>query len=287
MVNLTGQVALVTGGGRGIGRATAIALAEAGASVAVIARTQEQVLETAALIESRGGRARPMSADITDAEAVKAAVDQTCENLGPIDLLVNNAAVGTISGPIWETDPAEWWACLDVNLRGPFLCVRAVVPQMISRGRGRVVNVASGASLIPIKYFSAYAISKTALMRLTESLAREAAKSGVYAFSVNPGSANTAMANTILTSEEGKRWLPWFSTVFDKGEDFPPEAAAHLIRLLASGEADSLSGRMIGVSDDVQEMIQSAELIKQNSLYALRMRSLQSEELSKAKPDHE
>ncbi len=276
-VDLTEQVAFVTGSGRGIGRAAALALAEAGAPVAVIARTREQVLETAALIESRGGRALPISADVTDPEAVQAAVDQTCQNLGPIDLLVNNAAIGTISGPIWETDPEEWWACLEVNLRGPFLCVRAVVPQMISRGSGRVVNLASGAGTIPIKYFSAYGISKTALLRLTENLAREAAESGVCAFSVDPGSVNTAMAEGILHTEQGKRWLPWFSGIFESGEDFPPEAAAHLIKLLASGQADSLSGRMIRVSDDLEKMIASADKIEQDALYALRMRKLDSE----------
>lgn len=123
---LKGSVTAITGGGRGIGRAIAQRFAAEGASVVVAARTERQVAETVALINSAGGRARlrRVSADVTDQRAVERVVEQAEQQLGPIDVLVNNAgAVGTI-GPIWEVDADEWWRTVEVNLRGPFLCVR-------------------------------------------------------------------------------------------------------------------------------------------------------------------
>ncbi len=271
-VDLSGQVALVTGGGRGLGRAFAWTLAAAGAAVAVTARSQAELAETVKLVEDAGGQAIAFPADVTDHRAVEEMVAVVEEQLGPVDLLVNNAAVGTLSGPVWETDIDAWWGCLDVNLRGPFLCARAVLPGMVDRGRGRVINVASGAGLRAIPYFSAYVISKTALIRFTENLAVEAREHGICAFSVDPGTVRTAMSERLLVSDEGKKWLSWFQKIFDEGRDVPPDQAAHLVRFLASGKADALSGRLIQVSDDVTEMLRRAEEIQHNNLHTLRLR---------------
>ena len=121
-IDLSGQVALVTGGGRGIGRAMALALAKAGAAVAVAARTEEQLAETVALVEQASGRATAVTADVTDQQAVDRMASEVEQQLGPVDLLVNNAGAGDPGGPIWEVDPDRWWRVLDVNIRGPFLC---------------------------------------------------------------------------------------------------------------------------------------------------------------------
>ena len=137
-MRLDGQVALVTGGGRGIGRAIALALSLAGAAVAVCARTSSQLAETVQLIERQGGRALALPADVADRHAVEAMIEQAECALGPIDILVNDAAIAGPAGPFAETDPDAWWEVQVINLRGPVYCSRAVLPGMIRRGRGRI-----------------------------------------------------------------------------------------------------------------------------------------------------
>jgi NAD(P)-dependent dehydrogenase (short-subunit alcohol dehydrogenase family) len=141
--NLAEQVALVTGGGRGIGQAIAERLAAAGARVAVTARSVAELDETVSAINARGGHARALPADVTDQAAVDSVVNDVEQTLGPISVLVNNAGVLGPVGLIWEVDPEEWWRCIEINLRGAFLYARAVVPRMIERQRGRIVSVAS------------------------------------------------------------------------------------------------------------------------------------------------
>jgi NAD(P)-dependent dehydrogenase (short-subunit alcohol dehydrogenase family) len=250
-IDLAGRVAIVTGGGRGIGRAIAIGLASAGASVAVVARSVDQANETADSIAGAGGRAIAVPADVSDPEAVQRMVRYVAGALGPVDLLINNAGRAGPIGPTWEVDPGEWWRCLEVNLRGPMLCSRAVLPGMIARGGGRIVNVASGAGTFAIPHLGAYVTSKTALIRLTEILAAEVAAHGVKAFAIEPGTVRTDMAEYALGSEEGRRWMPWFRDIFEQGRDVPPDHAARLVTLLASGQADALSGRFFTVADNV------------------------------------
>lgn len=173
---LAGQVALVSGGGRGLGRVFAQSLAAAGAAVAIVARSRDEVEETAARIDAAGGCAVALPLDVTDRGAVEAAVASVQRQLGPVDLLVNNAGVSGPLGPISSADPAAWWHALEVNLGGVFHCARAVLPAMIVRGRGRIINVSSSAGTVPWPYLSAYAISKAALLHFTENLAKETRK---------------------------------------------------------------------------------------------------------------
>jgi NAD(P)-dependent dehydrogenase (short-subunit alcohol dehydrogenase family) len=240
-IDLKGQIAIVTGGGRGIGRAIARGLAGAGASVAVVARSLDQLAGTVEDIVKMGGRAVAVPADVSDPEAIGRMLLEVERALGPVDLLVNNAGVSGPFGPIAQTDPGEWWRCQEVNLRGPLLCNRAVLPGMVARRRGRVINIASGSGTIAIPYLSAYIVSKTALIRLTEILAAEVAGHGIRVFAIEPGTVRTAMADYALQSEAGRRWLPWFKEIFEQGRDVPPEHAARLVTLLASGRADTLS----------------------------------------------
>jgi len=134
--SLKDQVAVVTGGGRGIGRAIALALAAAGARVAVIARSQNELAETAALIQ-QAGQAQPFVADVSVPESVRGAMQAVERALGPVDLLVNNAAAIKPFGPFWENDLDEWWRTMEVNVRGPLLCSHCVLPGMVARRRGR------------------------------------------------------------------------------------------------------------------------------------------------------
>lgn len=267
--DLKGRVAVVTGAGRGIGRAVALALAHAGAKVAALARTRSEIEETAALIK-KFGAAEAFAVDVTDTSRVRRAMEKIEAALGPVDVLVNNAGQLGRIGPFVESDPCEWWRVLDVNVLGPMLCTRAVLPGMMTRGHGHIVNIASG--VLPYPYLSAYVTSKTALVRFSEILAAETRAQGVHVFAIGPGTTRTAMSEHSLTSEEGRRWIPWFGRIFTEKLDVPIERPARLVVDLASGRADALSGRYLTVFDDLDVLLLRAAEIERDGLYSLRVR---------------
>ncbi len=145
---------------------------------------------------------------------------------------------------------------------------------MVAAGRGRIINVASGAGTLPIPYMSAYVSSKAALIRFSETLAGELKKPGVSVFSIQPGTVRTAMAEDLLASTEGRRWLPWFKQIFDEGQDVTADPATELVLFLASGKADALSGRFFAVPEDPAKVVERGGEVKRDDLYTLRMRGL-------------
>jgi NAD(P)-dependent dehydrogenase (short-subunit alcohol dehydrogenase family) len=273
---LRGKVAVVTGGGRGIGRAVAQTLAAAGARVAVIARSTAEIEETAALIVQAGGIAQAFPADVAVPAAVESTMDAIVRALGPVDVLVNNAGVVKPFGPFWETDLSEWWRGMEVNLRGPLHCTQAVLQGMVARERGRIINVASGAGTMPTPYYTSYVTSKTALIRFTECLALETKAYGVTVFAISPGTVRTAMSGYSLNSPEGQKWLPWFRRIIDEKFDVPAERPAKLVLELASGRADALSGRFLSIYDDLDVMVRNAGAIEEKDLYSLKLEKLPS-----------
>ena len=272
---LRGQVAIVTGGGRGLGRAIALALARAGARVGVVARSEEQLAETVREVGEAGGEASAIVADVTDATAAEHMARQIERALGPADLLVNNAGTLGPLGPMWEADIGDWWHSIEVNLRGPYLCSRALLPGMIERRRGRIINLSTSAATVAVAHMGAYVIAKTALIRFTENLAAELMNSGVSVFAISPGTVRTSMTEYVLESEAGKKWLPWFRKLFDRGRDVPAEKGAQLVVQLAAGRADALSGCFLDVSDDLAKLLGRAEEVKQAGLYTLRVQKLE------------
>jgi NAD(P)-dependent dehydrogenase (short-subunit alcohol dehydrogenase family) len=270
---LDGQVAVVTGGGRGLGRGFAHTLASAGAVVAVLARSADELAGTVALITGSGGRAHQFPLDVTDAAAVRSAVAAIERSLGPVDLLVNNAAsIGPI-GPFWQIDSETWWRTMDVNLRGSLLCAHAVLPGMVKRRRGRIVSVVTAAS--PFAYLSSYITSKTALVRAMECIAAETQPHGVSVFSIAPGTVRTGMTDS-LTAPEAQHWIPWYRRFFDEGLDVPPERSAQLVLALASGEFDALAGLYLTVFDDLPAIVQEIERVRQEQLHSMRVRVLKA-----------
>jgi NAD(P)-dependent dehydrogenase (short-subunit alcohol dehydrogenase family) len=271
-VDLTGQVAIVTGGGRGLGNVMAQTLAEAGAVIAVVARSEDQLAQTVSVIRQAGGKAIGVTADVTNREAVEQMVITVERQLGAVDLLVNNAGVIGTPGPIWETDPDEWWRVIEINLRGVFLCARSVLPGMIKRKRGRIINVSSVAGIVSIPYTTAYSASKAALLRFTDILAADTRNYGIAVFAIRPGTVRTAMTEYLINAPPAQKWLPWFRAIFQEGRDAPPELCGMLVTFLASGQADELSGRFIQVTDDLGDLVKRAAQIQQDDLYTLRLR---------------
>jgi len=273
---LDGQVALVTGAGRGIGRVIAQALAEAGAAVALVARSSGQLEETLSLVEAQGGRAIAFPADVTDEEAVRRLVRQTTDALGPIDLLVANAGIGSSGKPFWEDDLADWWRLIEVNVKGVMLCAQAVLPGMIARRRGRIINTGSYAGVKANPGGLAYSVSKTAVLRFSEALANEVRPYGIQVFAISPGLVHTAMTERQWRSlPPAQQVVGTGATTNPTGDWSPPELAAQLVVRLAAGEGDALSGRFIHArADDLAEMCRRAAEIEREDLYTLRLRKL-------------
>jgi 3-oxoacyl-[acyl-carrier protein] reductase len=193
METLTGQVALITGGGRGIGAETATLLARQGATVVLVARTQAQLEATATQIRDAGGKAFWFVADVADEGALREAVQGALSINGSIDILVNNAGFIRAFGPIATSDPAEWWHTLEGNLKGMYLTTRLVLPSMLEQGRGQIVNVLSVAGARAFAGLSAYSCAKAAGLMFTRVLAKEVRKQGIRVMAILPGAVDTAI----------------------------------------------------------------------------------------------
>jgi 3-oxoacyl-[acyl-carrier protein] reductase len=231
---LCGQVALVTGGGRGIGRAIALAFARAGADVAVAARTAGEIEAVAGEIRVAGRRALAIPADVTDAAAVEVMVRQTLEGLGRIDLLVNNAGGGIFRHTIDYT-PEEWDAMMALNLRSVFLCVRAVAPHMLARGSGRILNLSSMAAYRGSPEYGAYGAAKAAVNHLTQTLSAELRHRGITVNAICPGPVASRLRSSHFPDEDPSRIMQ-------------PETVADVALFLASPAAAGISGAAINVN---------------------------------------
>ena len=195
---LDGKVALVTGGGRGLGRTIASALAEVGADVALAGRSSAPCDETASWIAgATGRRCHGYSANVTIAADIDRLVESVETDLGPIDILVNNAGTN-IRGPVEQLTEADWDTVIDTNLKGPFLCARAVGPRMVKRGWGRVINLGSVMGVIALPGRAPYAASKAGIINLTRVLALEWAGTGVTVNALCPGAFATEMNRQLL-----------------------------------------------------------------------------------------
>lgn len=250
---------MVTGGGRGIGREIARQLAAAGAHVVVTARTMEQLQETKELIASADGFCSVVPMDVLDEHAVVTAFREIETTHGRIDLLVNNAGIAGADGMPWEVETDAWWRTMEVNLRGPYMCAKAVIPGMIERGSGRIINVGSNIAFFPWPRATAYSCSKAGLVRLSDNLAMGLKEHGIYVFCISPGMVKTDMTATVPDEFKDVEWTPI-------------EKSGELCVALASGRADALSGRYIHAKEhDLDELIERADEIVENDLQTMRL----------------
>jgi len=232
------RTALVTGASRGIGREIALGLARAGVHVALLARDAGRLEAVAEEIRALGGTAVVLTADVSDPEAVRAAVSAAEQALGSIDLLVNNAGAIESERPLWEADPDEWWSVFETNVRAPFLFDRFTVPGMVERGGGRIIDLASGAGSHEMNGgYSAYTGSKTALVRVGAALHNDGFERGLRVFELAPGVVRTDMSTGMALHAGRTEWTP-------------AERVTDVVNAIAAGELDVCSGWFLRVSDD-------------------------------------
>lgn len=240
------RVAIVTGANRGIGRELALGLARSGVAVGLLGRSADDLEEVAGRIRAGGGTAGVATAEVRDHARVVEAVAALEDGLGGTDLLVNNAGViEAAEVPAWEADPQEWWDVVETDLRGPFHLVRAVVPGMVGRGGGRVVDLSSGAGAADRDVYSAYCAAKAGLFRLGGNLHLAGYDRGLRSFELAPGVVRTGMTGSMAAHTGRTGWTP-------------PEAVVDLVVAIARGELDAWSGCYLRAGGDTVESLTAA-----------------------------
>jgi NAD(P)-dependent dehydrogenase (short-subunit alcohol dehydrogenase family) len=250
---LAGQVAVVTGASRGIGRQVALHLARRGAVVAGIARASAELTSLPEEAARAGGRLRVFAADVTVPVEVEEAFAAVDAELGAVTLVAACAGTDGPLGPLYLADPEVWWRAVEVDLRGSMLTARSAVGRMVRARAGRFVMVYGNLGDRLGAHVSAFAAAKAGVARLTEVLAGEVEDSGVRVFGIHPGFVRTPLTERLAWGAEGKAWLPRFGIgVEDRWGDAGP--AADLVEAVALGRADALSGRVLHVGDDLAKL---------------------------------
>lgn len=257
---LAGQAAIVTGAGRGFGRAIALRFAAEGAAVTVTSRTRAELDQVVAAIESAGGRALAVQGDVTHRDDVKRVVDAARSQFGAVSLLVSNAGAPGPFGPIGFVDPDEWWSSQTLHVRAPLLLASALVPGFRTRGGGRMIIIASRGGVEVAPSLSAYCVGKATQIRFAQHLAAEGREHSVSAFAIEPGTVITDMAEYTMAPPDAQRWLPHMIETLkqiksqaDAGQGLA--RCAEMCVRLASGRYDALSGRYLTPEDDFDALL--------------------------------
>ncbi|HCS44326.1 MAG TPA: hypothetical protein DIW52_16120 [Pseudomonas sp.] len=275
---LGGQVAVVTGAGRGIGEIIARTLANAGVLVVLTGRSAAHLDAAVQNIRNSGGQAFSMTLDVTDAPAVKRCFEQIIEQFDTIDLLVNNAGNMGPLGKTWEVEPNQWWNTLETHLLGSFLCARAALEVMTRHRRGRIINIVSHAGVYRWPEASAYSVAKAALIKFTENVAVEAKSTRVKLFSLHPGIVIGAGLVSHLSEQPSipgsdlAKLLAWVEQQRLAGNSVPPSACAQHVLELATGHFDALNGRYLTAHDDLSVLLAQAPQIQRSDALTLRLK---------------
>ncbi len=254
-IRLQDKVALIVGAGRGIGEAIALRFAAEGAKLMLAARTAQELEAVAEAVNSEGGTARFVVTDVTAPLEVASLVQKSIELFGRIDILVNAAGTYGPIGRVWEVDGREWANTFSANLFGPFLLCQLVLPHMIRAGRGKIINFSGGGATSALCRFSAYGVSKAAVVRLTETLAEEVKEFNIQVNAIAPGAVDTKLQDSVLAAgERAGDLLQRIRRLRETGEGGTPrEVPADLALFLASDDSRNLTGRLISAPNDKWE----------------------------------
>jgi NAD(P)-dependent dehydrogenase (short-subunit alcohol dehydrogenase family) len=254
-MNLQGEVAFITGAGRGIGRHIALDMARDGALVGLVARNEQQLWEVAREIKAVGGSALVAPADVTSRSSLEAAIQQVTEAFGTITIAINNAGVDRPFGPVEAVDPDLWWQAQEIHVRAAYIVMHKVIPAMRALGRGRIINVASSAAVLIGANCSSYCVGKATLVRLTEHVHAEIADAGLSAFAVHPGTIMTSMGLSAIADPDARKWAGPLVDHLTAVKDVDPipglQRVAKQVTELASGQYDALAGKYIDLDIDL------------------------------------
>jgi NAD(P)-dependent dehydrogenase (short-subunit alcohol dehydrogenase family) len=265
------RVAVVTGASRGIGRNIALLFAKQGYAVVGTGRDAAKLEELERELNHYSERSRTLTLDVRKPDEARKAAARVYEELGAIDVWINNAGVFFAIGPTWEVDAEQWVGDVTTNLIGTFHCVQAVVPYMLKQSQGRLINIVGGGTAGEFKYGNGYGTSKTAVARLTENLAAELEGSGVLAFALDPGLNDTDMTKYQRETAAGQKYFTAIANMFEQQQDVPPHWAPELAYRLAEGSLDGYNGRILSVYEDADKMAAGAGAIAHTDDYKLRV----------------
>lgn len=262
---LVGQTVLLTGGSRGLGRVFAEALGRAGARLVITGRSADTLAIAADELRSQGVDVIAEQADLVESDAMSRVVTRAVDVFGRVDVLINNAAVSPdeLMGPTWQVDPDEWWRVFEINVRGTLQACRAVLSSMTARRSGRIINMVSHAGHTRWPHVTAYAVSKGAVIKLTENLAAELHEHDVSVFSFNPGLLDVGMVSRHLAAgPSGNYWFDrvgrWLQQQKAAGRFTSVDRSCDALLSIASGAADALSGQYLTPEDDLPLLVERA-----------------------------
>ena len=241
------KIALVTGGGRGIGRAICLRLADEGAKLAVVDILEQEAAQTAADIKAKGGQAIAIKADVTQLDQVRACVQQITDTWGQVDILVNNAGWDKLE-PFVESKPETWDKVIAINLKGPISFCHAVIPQMIARSAGKIISISSDAGRVGSTGEAVYSACKAGVIGFSKTLARELARSKINVNVVCPGPTETQMLKQVTSGEKGARVIEAMTRSVPFRRLGQPEEIASAVAFFASPDADFVTGQVLSVS---------------------------------------
>lgn len=267
-----GRVAVITGGGRGIGRLLAVRFAALGATVAVVARTLEDVQATARTAQEAGGRAAAFQADVSEPGEIARVVERVADAYGRLDILITAAGVYGPIGPVLEVDLDAWEETIRINLLGTFYAIRAVLPVMVAQRSGKIIALSGGGAVSPRPRFSAYASSKAAVVRLIETVAAEVEEYGIDVNTMAPGPVPTRLHREVIrqAAGAGETEVRKAREIMDGGPG-QVERVVGLVRFLAGPQSDGLTGRLISaVWDEWDTFPERLADIRRSELYTMR-----------------